>query len=127
MTLPLAVTQTAQLSGSSSLPDKFQPAFRYGAVPAKTDVLVRELTTANCASDKQLLPVSAPPAQRSTAGLNVQAAGFETTPSTMPSLASQVLRTALASVATLAALTWPPGAAAALATRLNAPIKPAQL
>ena len=72
-------------------------------------------------------PVSAPPTQRSTAGSKLQACGLPTTPSTMPSPASQALRTAVASVATLAGLKPPPGAARALAVRLNWPMKPTQL
>src|SRR6059058_2892399 len=117
------VTHAAQAPGSSSLPVSGQPGLWY-APPAKVAGVVHEVTTASCASDRQVFPVSAPPAQRSVAGSNVHAAGLETTPSTMPSLPSHASRTALASKATLAVLKAPPAAAWALAVRLKAPMKP---
>jgi hypothetical protein len=112
------------------LPVRLQPALRNVALPVKTASVVQEVTTASWASDRQVLPVSAPPAQRRLAGLNtaeVQAAWFETMPSTMTSNPSHVSRTALANSAVFAGLNEPPGAASAREVRLNAPMKPTQL
>jgi len=72
------------------------------------------------------LPVSAPAAQRSVSGSKPQAAGLATTPSTMPSFASQAWRTAAASVATFAGPKPAGSTARAFAVRLKAPIAAVQ-
>ncbi|MNR33500.1 hypothetical protein D3C85_1511760 [compost metagenome] len=92
--------------------------------------VVHDVTTSSCASDRQLSPESVPPAQRNAATLmsaGVHAAWFDTTPSTIPSSPSQASRTCLLSSAVFAAVNVPPGAASALAFRLNAPMNPTQL
>jgi hypothetical protein len=96
------------------LPVRFQPALRKVPLPVNTASVVHDVTTGSCASDRQVSPVSAPPAQRSA-------------PSVMPSSESQAARTREVSSAVFAVLNAPSGAASALAVRLNAPMNPTQL
>src|SRR6202008_255869 len=100
----LANNHASQLPGALSLPVKAHPGFTY--LPANVFGGVQVSTSASWASDRQGSPGSAPPAQRSAAraaaAWKVQAAGFDTTPSTMPSRPSQADFTAFDSSATLA-------------------------